>query len=169
MATTLTQLRLDLILRTVYRNDLDLSLPQQDHTQSDQIRWTDGDAADKAEIVYMDSDSVAASGTDAYDLAGGLADAFGNTLTFTKLKAIYVRNKSTTAGDVLRVTRPTNGVPFLTTAGDAAELGPGGILCLVNPSAAGWTVTAATGDLIHIIEAGGANTVSYDIILVGTD
>jgi hypothetical protein len=113
---------------------------------------------------------VTASGTDSWDLAGVITDAFGNTLTIAKLKLVYVENRSTTVGDIINVVRPaTDGAAIFGADGDLSAVGPGGVFLWYNPSAAGVTVTGADTDNIDIVEVGGSNTVTYRICFIGTD
>lgn len=123
-------------------------------------------------MIYSHRDSVAASATDQHDLAGSKAGALGNTLTFVDVTTIILVNRSTTAGDVLHLSPPAaNGFlgPFA-DASDIIKVGPGvtgqpAFVILHEPR--GWAVTAGTGDLLDVIEAGGANTVSYDLYVLG--
>jgi hypothetical protein len=68
----------------------------------------------------------------------------------------------------VNVTRPAaNGVPFMLAAGDGVALPPGGTFLWVAPTAAGVAVTAATADLIDIVNSGAGTSVTYDIVIVG--
>jgi hypothetical protein len=44
---------------------------------------------------------------------------------------------------------------------------PGGEVLLTAP-VSGWTVTAATGDILKIVNSAGSTSVDYDIIIAGT-
>ena len=66
------------------------------------------------------------------------------------------------------VTRPgANGVPLFMAAGDGIALGPGDWIAIAM-SAAGKTVTADTGDLLHVKNSAGSTEVKYRVILLGT-
>lgn len=171
MASVLDYVKIKAYVDWKFSNTLDGNDAEYIGFQKMDDSLADGNAIDKAEHVWYDERTVNASATDSLDLAGSLTNAFGATITFTKLKLIMVENRSTTAGDILHITRPAaNGVPWAGAAADYVNLGPGGTFLLYCPSVAGIaTVTAATGDLIDIVEAGGANNVTYRITLVGTD
>jgi hypothetical protein len=113
--------------------------------------WTSGTTAPTTnDIVWSKVDTVVASGANTYDLAGGITDRFGATITFAKVTMIMLINLSVIATDVLRIGPHTsNGfsAPWFGTTG--------------------WTVTAGTGDVLRVTEAGGANTVSFRLALVG--
>lgn len=128
--------------------------------------FTDGTGLNQANNQFSDRRTLTTGANESLDLAGGLTNAFGVTLTFTKIKAIIIQALSTNTTD-LTVSRPANGLPFFAASGDALVLRPGGIFVLTDPSAAGITVTAGTGDLLNIANAAGASAF-YDIIIFGT-
>lgn len=133
------------------------------------INLTSGTGANQADKVWSATGrSIAASSTDSLDLAGSaLTDPFGAAITFVKLKVIRVIAADTNTNNV-NVTRPaSNGVPWALAAGDGFPVLPGGMFEWVAPGA-GVTVTAATGDLIDIVNSGAGTPVVYDIVLIGT-
>lgn len=129
--------------------------------------FTSGTGADQADRLWTKRRTVNASTTDSIDVSGSLTDSFGNAVTFAKVKAIQLINRS--AAQTLTLQRPAaNGVPFLTAAGDAIPVPPGGSITLVGPTAAGLaSVTAGTGDLIDVVNPAGASA-DYDITIIGT-
>ena len=167
MATALTRLGIDFILSFDYTSSLDLGDVKDNQRLSYPEAWTDGDAADKAEIVFHDQRTLTATSED-LDLYGNLTDAFGNTLSFAKVKAIFIKNKNTGAGENLIVGgAAANGVSTLfSDTTDKLIIGPDGMLLLTNPSAAGYAITGGTADLLKL--DAGANTVVFDIVIVGT-
>lgn len=168
--TVLDNARIKVSVDAKFLNDLDPVDAEFNASLNYILALTDGNAANKAELVYLKTDSVTASGTDSWDLAGSLTDAFGNTITCTKLKGVIVWNKSSTAGDILNVIRPaTDGAAIFGADGDLSAIGPGGLFAWIVPSAAAVTVTGGDTDNIDITETGGANTVSYQIMFICTD
>lgn len=127
-----------------------------------------GTGLGQANQVWTDERTVNSGANEDLDLSGGLTNALGVALTLTKLKAIVIVGLSTNTGD-LTVSRPAaNGVPLLAAASDAfGPLAPNGFIAYGNPSAAGITVTAATGDLINIANATGSAQ-KYRVIIFGT-
>ena len=128
--------------------------------------FTDGAGANQAQQIFCDTRTLAASANESIDLAGVLTNAFGTTLTFTKVKALIVKAADDNTNSVV-VSRPASGVPIFDAEADAITLPPGGCFAVVIPSAAGKTVTASTGDLINIANSAGTTGVTYDIIIVG--
>lgn len=170
MATTLTKANIEVAVTGLYENALDQVNAQLPFKHLISQAWTDGNAKDKAEVMFYDERTVAASATSTLDLAAGLTDAFGNTLTFTKLKFIMIENRSTTVGDILRFQRAAaNGVVLFSALSDAITIPPGGFVAWSGPSLAAVTVTAATGDILEVVETGGANTVTFRVTIIGTD
>ena len=130
---------------------------------------TSGTIADAADLVFTDTRTLAASATEDLDLAAALTDPFGATLTFAKIKLVYISAASGNTNDV-QVTRPaSNGVPAFIAAGDGLAIKPGGIMLLFAPKLAGLcTVTAGTGDLLTVTNSAGSTSVTYSIVIIGT-
>ena len=123
---------------------------------------TSGTGASNADLFY--STRAQHTSTTSYDLTGGLTDRFGNTLTFVELREILVFNRSTTAGEIL-VLQGNLMSAFLNGTAPTADLGPEGWFYHTNPRD-GFTVTGTTQDTLTI--DAGANTISYDLFLIGT-
>lgn len=124
------------------------------------------DATNKANILFSDTRTLAASANEDIDLAGALTGAFGTTITAAEIVAIFIAAAPGNTNNV-NVTRPaSNGFigPFLAT-GDGFGVKPGEWLPLVSQS--GWVVTAGTGDLLNIANSAGSTSVTYDIVIVG--
>lgn len=124
-----------------------------------------GAGANQASEVWHDTRTLTTGANETLDLNGALLDALGNSVTFTKVKILMIRNKGTT---VLTVGgAATNGFvsPF-GTATDTVKVQPGGMLLLFAPDVNGYGVTAATADQLKIANAAGASC-DYDIVIVG--
>lgn len=146
---------------------LDLVIATAPLSLSNRITIPTGTASGQADLCWSDTRTVAASGTDALDLAGSLSGNLGGTLTIVKLKMVYVRAAAGNTNNV-RVNRPaSNGVPLFLAASDGIDVLPGGEFLWVAPGA-GVTVTAGTGDLLNIDNSSSGTSVTYDVVLVGT-
>lgn len=154
----------------LYQNSLDLSTPVDSKTLKYSDDFTDGTGADQADVIWHDQRTVSASSNDDLDLAGSLTNSFGATVTFAKVKGIYIQNTNTTAGDIITVGGEGSNefsTPF-GADGDKVKIGPGGVFALYDPSAAAYAVTAGTDDKLRISETGGANAAVYNIVIIGT-
>lgn len=123
--------------------------------------FSNGTGANQANNVFADDFAISGAGTQTYDLAGGVTNALGQTLTFTAIKALIVQN---TGSAVLNIGGGSN--PFLGWLGDASDVikvPVGGFVVLCDPTAAGQAVTASTGDIVTIGATDGAGT----IIVIG--
>lgn len=132
------------------------------------IDLADGTAANKADLLFTDTRTLALSSNEDLDLAGGLADPFGNTLTFVKVKYIRIKAAAGNGGNIVVKPAASNGFtgPF-GAATHTLSIPAGGHVQLAAP-VSGWTVTASTGDLLNIANDDGAASASYDIEIVGT-
>lgn len=132
------------------------------------INLLNGITASKADVIFSDRRTIAASGNEDLDLSGTLENALGEAAVFAKVKAILVRAASGNTNNVVIGPAAANGFtgPF-GAATDRVAIPPGGAFLVAAPSA-GWAVTAGTGDLLNVANSGAGTAVEYDIIVVGT-
>ena len=127
-----------------------------------------GTGSNQADLAFTDQRTLAASGTENLDLAGGLTDQFGATLTFVKVKIIHITAASGNTNNVTVSPAATNGfLGFFNATADLISIPPGGQMFLAAP-VSGWTVTAGTGDLLTVANSGAGTSVTYDVRIVGT-
>ena len=129
----------------------------------------DGTIVDKCDLLYgAKGVSLAGSATDNLDVAGSLSDFYGTTITAVKLKFFYFKNLNTTVGNtILLGNHATNALLLWGSAAHTKQVGPNGFVLHWEPSLAGITVTAGTGDVLKILNET-ANAVTYDIAFGGT-
>lgn len=129
---------------------------------------SNGTASGNASQMWHDRRTLTASATENLDLAASLVNAFGVTLTFARIKCVLVRASTGNTNDV-QFTRPaSNGVPLFMAAGDGIALGPGEWFVYFSPTT-GKAVTAATGDILTVTNSAGSTSVTYDVVIIGTD
>jgi hypothetical protein len=146
----------------------DLSTPKDTLNYPITDTLDSGTAIDQADKIYRSTRTLGSGANESLDLAGSLTDALGATITFAKVKLILIKNKSTTAANILTVgAAASNAFESWGATGSTIKVGPDGFVVLYNPSAAGYAVTAGTGDLLKIAN-GGSSSTAYDIIIVGT-
>ena len=130
---------------------------------------TDGTGADQAKKIWTDTRTLTASSSENLDLAGVLTDAFGATLTFTKIKAIIIKADAANVNDVVIGNHATAAcLMFFGAAAHTAAIKPGGMLAVVAPDANGYAVTATTADMLKVLNSGAGTSVTYTIIVIGT-
>jgi hypothetical protein len=147
-----------------YLGSNDLSTLIQNLAQSFSQSWTSGTGNNQCNALFADT-RTAAGATDSLDLYGGLTDAYGTTLNFTKIRGVLVRNQATTTAFVLKLAGSFMTGPVLNGTTPELEVNPSGIWYQTNPID-GWTVTNTTQDVLSVNP--GANTIIYDIIIMGT-
>lgn len=171
MATSISSVQLTLNLKTIFENTYGITTNSRttDDTLSLNLSDTlaDGELVNQADFVWHDEGTLSNTTRD-IDLYGGLTDAFGNTINAKVIKCVLVHNKNTTAGQYLDVGGDANSVPIFVNASDIVRVHPDGIFFLWNPSAAGYAVTAATGDIIQLDSTGSGANISYEIVIIGT-
>lgn len=116
---------------------------------------------------FVDTRTLALSTGEDLDLAGSLLDPLGNAAVFANVKLIYFKAAAGNTNNVVVGNASANGFvgPF-GAATHTIAIPPGSVLLLVHPGA-GWTVTAATADLLHVLNGGAGTSVTYDVILLG--
>lgn len=157
---------IDLTVKAKQTGTADLGTPQILLDIAKSMEMTPGTAAlGQANILFSDTRTLAASGTENLDLAGVLADALGTTIAAAEVVAIYIGAASGNTNDV-QLTRPAaNGVPLFLAAGDGIAIGPGDFFLFTNRK--GITVTAATGDLLTVTNSAAGTGVTYDVVIFG--
>ena len=155
-------------IKAKHTRNLDLGTPAFDLSKAIEIALSSGVSAGQADLMFTDTRTVAASGTDALDLAGGLTDAYGTSLTFVEVRAVLVAAAAGNTNNV-RVNRPSsNGVPLFLAASDGIDVPPGGVFLWTCPADGKVTVTASTGDLLNIDNSSSGTSVTYDVVILGT-
>ena len=125
-----------------------------------EFNWATGTGEDQANSVFHVAGTAAAGVPVVLDLlGGGLTDAFGDAIAFTSLKAIFIRNTSTT--DVNLLAEGTVG--FFVTTGQVLLPGGAGLSVACGR---GWTVTAGSGDTLTLTAPD--EDCTYEVILIGT-
>lgn len=132
------------------------------------VRLRDGTGANQANQMFTDTRTLAASATESLDLAGGVTNGLNVTVTFTAIKLIRIRAAAANTNNVVIGGASSNAFvgPFV-DATDKISIAPGGLFEILNPSAAGWAVTASTGDLLLVANSSSGTPVSYTIEIVG--
>jgi hypothetical protein len=132
------------------------------------MQLASGTAAGQADLLFSDTRTIVASGTDPLDLAGSLTDALGTTLSFARIKGLIVAAAAGNVNDVVIGGAASNG--FVSWVGDPTDkikVKPGGLLVLMSPGATSYPVTAATADQLLIANSGGTTSVTYDVVIIG--
>lgn len=167
MATTLKTI-VTAQVDAVYSNLLDLGTPVDNFQKRTKIEMTNGTGANMADRMFHDQRTIALSSSEDLDLAGVLVNDFGATLTYVELRAVLITASPANNNNVL-VSRPaSNGVPLFSAAGDEIIIPPGGAFLWACPADGKITVTAATGDLLHVANSGAGSSVTYDVVIIGT-
>jgi len=146
----------------------------QDQSLTDAVKisettsFTFGSTSGKIDLSCHVQDTLAASGSTTHDLRS-MTDAFGNTITFSKIKAIFIRHRGT-AGDSsgLNVGAAASDVfaAFLGSDTDILKVASGGVFFL-RDEATGYTVDATNKDLKIEHDGVGTESVTYDLWLAG--
>lgn len=163
-------LKTKLTLSWLFSKALDLTTVKDEARVEMKADLADGSGVDQAAVLLSDTRTLAASTAENINLAtwGGATDSLGQAVSLTKVKQLAIRNKATAADAILEVGGEGSSDAWVSPFEDAfatVKVGPGGILFLSNPSAAGYAV-GSTNKLLRIAN-GSAASASYEIIVVG--
>ncbi len=170
-ATLRTQINHAIVATYTGTNDFGSPSFQLQASAQPVIQLATGTGSNQANALFADQRTLSASATENLDLFGVLPDPFGATLSFATIKAIKICAAAANTNNV-------NFGPGLTLSGIAfvgpfsaatayQGVKPGGCALLVAPQT-GWTVTQTTGDMLSVGNSGGSTTVTYDIVVLGT-
>lgn len=130
--------------------------------------FTSGTGANQANELFVDTRTIAASGSEDLDLAGVLTNAFGASLVFDKIKALIVTAAATNTNDVLvGGAASAQASAFFGDVTDVVKVKPGGTVAFIAPDATGYDITATSADLLKIANSGAGTGVTYTITIVG--
>ncbi|MFF3310484.1 hypothetical protein [Streptomyces sp. NPDC002952] len=148
---------------------LDLGTAKAPQSFNRSVTLGSGTAAGKADRVFADRRTLAASATEDLDLAGVLLDAFGAAITFVRVKGLFISAAAANVNNVIVGASATNTWSTLLNATGTVTLRPGATLGamagVTDPT--GYAVTASTGDLLKIANSGAGTSVTYDIFVIG--
>lgn len=150
---------------------IDLGSKSASASSNYSVTFADGVTAGKADRVWQDTRTIAASGTDDIDLAGTLVDAFGSADVFAKVKTIVVEAAAGNTNNV--VVGGAASAQFGSIFGDVTDkvvVRPGGVFVLSVGAADldAYAVTATSADTLRVANSGAGTSVTYDIIVIGT-
>lgn len=159
---------LNLNLRATLTGTADLSTPTAEIAKTIATSLTSGTGLGAADQVFSDTRTLTTSSSETLDLAGSLTNDLGATISFARIKMIFINVQTTTAGYTLEVGGNASN-QFINWVGDATDkivVRGGGCFLLYTPDATAYAVTASTGDILKINNPS-AGSVTYDIIIVG--
>lgn len=148
---------------------LDLGTGKAAQTLSRKMALASGTGAGKADKVFSDRRTIAASSSEDLDLAGVLLDAFGAAITFARIKGLIVAAAAgNTNSVVVGAAAETPWATLLSSTG-TVTLRPGAFVAVGTGAAdaTGYAVTASTGDLLKVANSSSGTSVTYDIHIIG--
>lgn len=123
------------------------------------------DTLGKADLLFADSRTLAASASENLDLAGVLQNAFGATFTAAEIVLLFVKAKATNVNNVVVGGAASNAFVGPLGATGLYTIKPGEYFFALSKS--GWAVTGGTADLLKVLNGGAGTWVDYDIVVIG--
>ena len=184
MATDLTGLiaTIKIEIEAIAKKAVDLGIPEAVLKMSNLLKTAFGSAIGEADQIFWDRRVITGAGNDPLILAEAvptLTNPFGAPINFANIKAIVIFNRSdetlshadgdhtaTDAGIVVLDTGSTFLGPCKTLA-KGSIIEAGGMYLATNPLAAGWSVTADSGDTLQVDNEDGSDEAMFDVLLIG--
>lgn len=152
-----------------YRNEGEISTTRdQSQLRADQsfVQGT-GSTTAVIDLLWYSQRNLASATSEEIDLAGGITDVFGNTITFNRVKTLHVHNTSTTQTLTIGNGSAPWAGPF-SPATATFSIPPSGFVTFQAPFA-GWEVVATTGDILKLAtDAGVGATCTYNLWVIGS-
>jgi hypothetical protein len=164
-ADTLTS-KASVAVQAVFAKSNALSNPRDVLSKTIQKEFANGTSSGQADRIFRDQRTLTDGSTENLDLAGVLTDPFGTTLTFAKVKVLMIENLSTTQTLTVGGAASNQFVNWVGAGTHTVIIPPGGFFAISAP-AAGFAVTASTGDLLKVANSAGASCI-YNVVILGT-
>lgn len=139
-----------------------------------QIVYAAGTSGEKVlDEMYRERREIfSATVNDDLDLAGSLANIWGDTITFANIRLLYVHNLSLIAGDDLLIGGATSGAnaweEWMNNNQDSEmRLRASGEFFLSAPLDGLGDIVAGSKDVLRIKYDGSSNSIEYEIALLG--
>jgi len=136
--------------------------------------FTDGAGANQVNKIWSDTRTITASGSEEIDLTGStgspavtMTDVYGQTVTFARIKGIYVAASSANTNNVNVSRGSSNGCTLFLANGDGLQVRPGGVFLWCAQDATGVAVTNSSSDILTIANSSSGTSVTYDIVIIG--
>lgn len=130
-----------------------------------------GTGAGQADRLFVKTATLAASATADLDLAGGITDAFGATVTFAKVGLLYLEAAQGNTNNVLLGgAAATQWASWLGDVSDKVAVRPGGFIMLGcgRADATRYAVGAGASDLLRVGNSSAGTSVTYTLLIAGT-
>lgn len=161
--------KINVIVEALLTGTVDIGTVQHAIQYGPGFAWGDGTGLDSINQVWSDTRTLAASATEDLDLSGSLTNAIGASVAFTKIRGILVRAAVANTNNV--IVGGASATQFVAWVGGATHtvtVRPGGLLLLLAPDATAYAVSGGSTDLLKIANSSSGSSVTYDILLLGS-
>jgi hypothetical protein len=140
---------------------------------NERIQLTSGTGAGKADLLWYDERTLAASGDEELDLVGNLANAFGDTFSPVRIKALWFKaaprsGVANTNNVILGAAAATQWAALLGTTGTITFRPGARMMFAADPAdATGYVCAAGATDKLKVANSGAGTEVVYQIAVIG--
>lgn len=153
----------------VLTDALDLTTPTDPLDYKFQWPVATGTGADQADRLWHDTRTLAASATEELDIVGTLLDAFGDTFSPVRVKALIVTADAGNTNNV--IIGAAAATIFLAGFGGTTptwSVQPGNLFMATARGATAWPSAAGSTDKLKFANSGAGTGVTYTVIIVAS-
>lgn len=166
MSSLIATFALKMYARLTRNDDEQINISSLNEVQTDAFSSGTGD--DQANQIWSDERTLAASTSEEIDLSGSLTNALGESVTFAKIRAIFIIADSANGGNIRVGGAASNAWEGFCTSGSIVKIPAGGKMYLIAPKGSQFAVTAGTADKLKIANDDAGAGATYRIVIVGT-
>ena len=156
---------LQLLIDGTFSKALDLTSPKEVIAISKSQAFANGTGSNQGNEFFSDSRQLIST-SETLDMATGLTNAFGETVTFIKIRGFIIHVTTLTAGSILTLSGDVlTNASWISGTTPTQVVGPGGWYIVTNP-VDGYAVSTPSQHELKIDS--GSNTVNFDLIILGT-
>ena len=127
-----------------------------------------GSGSNQINQIWYGSRTIAASGVDNIDIAGGITDSFGTVVSMMHVRFIAISATATNSGDIAVGGPVSNGVTiYFGTTNDTVRIPPAGALLWFCATTSAWSNAVGSADVLQITNRS-ASIAGYNIYFGGS-
>lgn len=126
-----------------------------------------GTSEGQCDRVYQVTSTLAASGTDTYDLAGVVENVYGTVISFAEVQLLAIQSQGATGQNLTIGKAASNPVTTIWSGTSAVEVVPGGGTIMKYGGVDGYAITAGSADSITVTNTHGSASITYTLLIVG--
>lgn len=152
-------------LTSDFTETLDLSTPRDKLFYTINKSFANGTDSAQCDVIWHDTRTLTSGSSENLDLAGSLTNSFGSTVTFVRVRAMLIENKSASMTLTIGGAASNAWATWAGATTHTVTIATSGVFLLIAPDE-GYEVTAGTGDILKVLNSSGSST-DYNVWIAG--